>query len=352
MCIMKKLDCFWKHTNNPIKWKLITYNAIIKTKLMYGLESAQLNDSIKKYLDTFHLKCLRKILNLEHTYLDRENTNKHVYETAEREMNKHNLGKHKELIKLSEYYEAQRIQTISQIIHHKDEEDTRVSITFNRDTLHITEYSTKRIGRPKFAWWIFALDNLWLEYRKTSEAHRYTPLNLDKLEHLEIVKQTAKENYEAQQKKKKKHTLSDPHAPTTVTPTESTPRNTDNNANANAPNTNFVYSHTISNDAKRLQSTEQQPIIYEFPEFDEPVNNKTDTFKRTLHLHNARDRLITNAQLKVKRETFKQQLSKHVTYNNIIINTHFHKHAAISAFKQTLSKHSKSNKIIVKAHFK
>ena len=47
MCIMKKLDNFWKHTNNPNKWKLITYNAIIKTKLMYGLESAQLNDSIK-----------------------------------------------------------------------------------------------------------------------------------------------------------------------------------------------------------------------------------------------------------------------------------------------------------------
>ena len=56
MCIMKKLDCFWKRTNNPIQWKLITYNAIIKTKLMYGLESAQLNDSIKKIPRHFPLK--------------------------------------------------------------------------------------------------------------------------------------------------------------------------------------------------------------------------------------------------------------------------------------------------------
>ena len=73
MATMKKLDCFWKHTNNTIKWKLITFNAIIKTKLMYGLESAQLNDSIKRYLDTFQLKGLRKILR---THIPRQRKHK------------------------------------------------------------------------------------------------------------------------------------------------------------------------------------------------------------------------------------------------------------------------------------
>ena len=43
---MTKLDCFWKHTNNIVKWKWIAFNAIIKTKLMYGLESAQPNDKV------------------------------------------------------------------------------------------------------------------------------------------------------------------------------------------------------------------------------------------------------------------------------------------------------------------
>ena len=282
MCIMKKLDCFWKHTNNPIKWKLITYNAIIKTKLMYGLESAQLNDSIKKYLDTFHLKCLRQILNLEHTYLDRANTNDHIYETAEMEMNKHNKGKHKELIKLSEYYEAQRLKTVAQIIHHKEEEDTRVSITFNKDTLQITEYSTKRIGRPKFAWWIYALEDLWREHQKTNETYRYTVMNLDNSAHLEIIKQTAKENYETQQTKKKNQTVNNTQHPTTTSPNGITPNNTDARMNTNLQSTQFTYSHTILNNPETNHNTHQQTIKYDFLELNGTTNSKTDTFKRTL----------------------------------------------------------------------
>lgn len=244
MCIMKKLDCFWKHTNNPQKWKLITYNAIIKKKLMYGLESAQLNDSIKKYLDTFHLKCLRKILNLEHTYLERENTNEKIYQDAENEMNIGNTGERKPLIKLSEYYDTQRRKTISQIIHHKETEDPRISITFNKDTLQINEYNTKRVGRPKFAWWIFALDDLWLSYQKTSETHRYTPMNLDNPEHIEIIKQTAAKNYEEQEKKKKKKN----NTTATTTPTaidRQMQQNNEQNTNQNQTFNTFRYSHTI-----------------------------------------------------------------------------------------------------------
>ena len=30
MCTLKKLDVFWIHTDNPIKTKIITFNAIIK----------------------------------------------------------------------------------------------------------------------------------------------------------------------------------------------------------------------------------------------------------------------------------------------------------------------------------
>ena len=84
MCTMKKLDCVWNHTNNPTKWRLITNNATVKTKLMYGLESAQQNDSVEVYPNTLYLECLRQILNLEHTYLDRVNTNSKIYKEAEK----------------------------------------------------------------------------------------------------------------------------------------------------------------------------------------------------------------------------------------------------------------------------
>ena len=119
---------------------------------MYGLESAQLNDSIKQYLDVSHLKCLRTMLNLEHTYLDRENTNENIYEDAEKEMNAGNKGTHKTLIKLRDYYAAQRMKTLAQMIHLKDTDDTRINITFDKETLQTNEYDRERMGRPKFAW--------------------------------------------------------------------------------------------------------------------------------------------------------------------------------------------------------
>ena len=67
---------------NSITWKLIVFDAVIRTKLLYGLESAQLNESAKKKLDTFQLKGLRNILKLKTTFIDRSNTNEEVFRRA------------------------------------------------------------------------------------------------------------------------------------------------------------------------------------------------------------------------------------------------------------------------------
>ena len=39
----KKLEEFWKRGNDELTEKLIVYDAVIRTKLMYGIESLQLN---------------------------------------------------------------------------------------------------------------------------------------------------------------------------------------------------------------------------------------------------------------------------------------------------------------------
>ena len=44
------------NTDNTIKLEIIVFNAIIISKLLYGLESVQINDSLKTYIDTFELK--------------------------------------------------------------------------------------------------------------------------------------------------------------------------------------------------------------------------------------------------------------------------------------------------------
>ena len=48
MAIMKKLDLFWRHSDCPIHIKVYTADAELRSKLLYGLESAQLIQSVLK----------------------------------------------------------------------------------------------------------------------------------------------------------------------------------------------------------------------------------------------------------------------------------------------------------------
>ena len=46
--VWKKLEIFWKHSNCSTRQKIIVYDSIIRSKLIYGMEGAQINDHIKK----------------------------------------------------------------------------------------------------------------------------------------------------------------------------------------------------------------------------------------------------------------------------------------------------------------
>ena len=72
----KKLEEFWKHGNSEIREKLIVCDAVIRSKLMYGLESLQLTKELRKTLDTFQLKGLRQILKIPTTWGQMENHRK------------------------------------------------------------------------------------------------------------------------------------------------------------------------------------------------------------------------------------------------------------------------------------
>eukprot|EP00975_Prorocentrum_lima_P051787 10846629-Prorocentrum_lima.AAC.1 len=39
--IWKRLDTFWLHSDCPMPFKLLVYDAVVKAKLLYGLESLQ-----------------------------------------------------------------------------------------------------------------------------------------------------------------------------------------------------------------------------------------------------------------------------------------------------------------------
>ena len=51
-----KLNAFWKSVNCPKHWKLHVYDAIIKNKLLYGLETVHLTQVMQKKVNAFQLE--------------------------------------------------------------------------------------------------------------------------------------------------------------------------------------------------------------------------------------------------------------------------------------------------------
>ena len=47
----KRLELYWEHANVTVRDKLIVYDALIRSKLMYGLESVHLTEALKTKLN-------------------------------------------------------------------------------------------------------------------------------------------------------------------------------------------------------------------------------------------------------------------------------------------------------------
>ena len=77
-----QLELFWSKANTNTKWKLQVFNAIIKTKLMYGLATIQLTQNEMDKNDAFQIECIRRILRIPPTFMDRSQTNQTVRDTA------------------------------------------------------------------------------------------------------------------------------------------------------------------------------------------------------------------------------------------------------------------------------
>ena len=76
MGVLKRMHVFWRQSNCSLKFKIYDMQAVLFAK--FGLESAELQATAMRALDVFHLKCLRKIIKLKTTFVDRTNTNQEV----------------------------------------------------------------------------------------------------------------------------------------------------------------------------------------------------------------------------------------------------------------------------------
>ena len=77
---LQRLQTFGKRSNCPIIFTIIALDAIVRSKLIYGTDAMQLNEPDLKRMEQFHLQAMRKLLNWDTTYINRENTNEKRYQ--------------------------------------------------------------------------------------------------------------------------------------------------------------------------------------------------------------------------------------------------------------------------------
>ena len=101
-----RLSLFWKYhnTDRDKRWKILVYQSVIKSKLLYGLETIQLTRTRLNRLDAFFYKGIRKILHIPPSFIDRTMTNIKVLEIANNIIDTYSKNKHEPLVPFSTHY--------------------------------------------------------------------------------------------------------------------------------------------------------------------------------------------------------------------------------------------------------
>ena len=149
------MHVFWRHSNYNLKHRLVVTQSILFSKILFGLESAELTTGALRSLDTFHLKCLRKILKMKTTFVERANTNEAVYKKANEQL------RAKDKIKqLSHTYLERKQRFFCQVATARDTDPTR-TITFQGTSTMPAIHLPRRHGRPKIKWAHTEANKLW-----------------------------------------------------------------------------------------------------------------------------------------------------------------------------------------------
>ena len=69
--VFLNLEQVWKHAHIPQKRNLEIYQGLVVPRLMYGLDSLWLRKADRARLDSFHVKCLRSVHGIGHSYWSR-----------------------------------------------------------------------------------------------------------------------------------------------------------------------------------------------------------------------------------------------------------------------------------------
>ena len=132
-------------------------DAVVRSKLVYGLDVTRLPYHVLQKLDAFQLKGLRKILKMDTTFVKRSNTNQRVFKWANKEKNKNNIpGKN---VKPFSEYITDKQQALVKHIARLDDSDPLRQCTFEPGSIRPFIVTNRRVGRPRGIWAFEALQD-------------------------------------------------------------------------------------------------------------------------------------------------------------------------------------------------
>ena len=186
---MQQLNTFWLHSNCPVKFKLIAADAVIRTKLLYGMDSAQLGEPELKRINVVQLQILSKILGMKTTFIDRENSNRKIWNDVNTKLTAE--GKKRQITSFKQAYAKAKLKMMANIL--VDKSGLKHKAIFNAN-LEERVYANRRVGRPKATWTETSIKDMWEGVRNSNSEWRHTKLDMKKTDIRKQLERTAKEH--------------------------------------------------------------------------------------------------------------------------------------------------------------
>ena len=133
-----KLNIFWKRTALPLSRKVEVFEAVIVSRLLYGLNSAWLRAADVRRVNGFYCRCLRVILRIQPSYISRV-SNKTVLEKA---------GRAQISCKLLQ----QQLLLYGRVVRALEGDELKKRTFIPGTCISATERFVKKVGRPRNEW--------------------------------------------------------------------------------------------------------------------------------------------------------------------------------------------------------
>jgi hypothetical protein len=186
---------FWREGLLSVKDRLLIYQALIESKLTYGLHVLPLKDELLNKMNAFQMRGIRQLLKIAPTHVDRNNSNKKVLELAEERINTNKEGEpespNRKTIKLISEVLLKRAQCELGEIIRLPEDDPRKEVTFKSGLHQLNIPETNRVGKPKTQWAIETMKRIWKEKELGQRCEQHPDVHFDYKNdcHLSIIYQ-------------------------------------------------------------------------------------------------------------------------------------------------------------------